>query len=89
MSFGQGALTFCLPGTTSCSSYINPLSPNSDQHEFSPNNIHMLPLREIVMRVNKMSIIEKMLICHQSLSTNSSKKCMKISMEKLYVDIGA
>ena len=69
--------------------FINPLSPNSDQHEFSPNNIHMLPLREIVMRVNKMSIIEKMLICHQSLSTNSSKKCMKISMEKLYVDIGA
>ena len=60
MSFGQGALTFCLPGTTSCSSYINPLSPNSDQHEFSPNNISMLQ-REIVMRVNKMITKEKML----------------------------
>ena len=22
---------------------FNPLSPNSDQHQFSPNNIHMLP----------------------------------------------
>ena len=33
---------------------INPLSPDSDQDQFSPNNIHMLP-REIVMRVNKWS----------------------------------
>ena len=32
---------------------INPWSPNSDQDQFSPNNIHMLP-REMVMRVNKM-----------------------------------
>ena len=32
---------------------INPLSPNSDQDQFSPNNIYMLP-REMVMRVNKM-----------------------------------
>ena len=31
----------------------NPLSPDSDQDQFSPNNIHMLP-REMVMRVNKM-----------------------------------
>ena len=39
---------------------INPLSPNGDQHQFSPNNIHMLP-REMVMRVNKMITKEKML----------------------------
>ena len=39
---------------------FNPLSPNSDQHQFSPNNIHMLP-REMVMRVNKMITKEKML----------------------------
>ena len=32
---------------------FNPLSPDSDQDQFSPNNIHMLP-REMVMRVNKM-----------------------------------
>ena len=32
---------------------INPLSLNSDQDQFSRNNIHMLP-REMVMRVNKM-----------------------------------
>ena len=29
-------------------------SPNGDQHQFSPTNIHMLP-REMVMRVNKMT----------------------------------
>ena len=28
------------------------------------------------------------MICYQILSTNSLKKCMKISMESLYVDIG-
>ena len=39
---------------------INPSSPNSDQHQFSPNNIHMLP-REMVMRVNEMITKEKML----------------------------
>ena len=32
---------------------LNPLSPDSDQHQFSPNNIHIL-LREMIMRVNKM-----------------------------------
>ena len=39
---------------------FNPLSPNSDQHQFSPNNIHMLP-RGMVMTVNKMITKEKML----------------------------
>ena len=37
---------------------INPLSPNSDQQQFSPNNIHTLS-RDKVMRINKMIIIEK------------------------------
>ena len=32
---------------------LNLLSPDSDQHQFSPNNIHIL-LREMIMRVNKM-----------------------------------
>ena len=31
---------------------FNPLSPDSDQHQFSPDNIHMLP-REMIMGVNK------------------------------------
>ena len=48
-----------IPRETS-GSFINPLSPNSDQHQFSPNNIHMLP-REMVMRVNKIVTKEKML----------------------------
>ena len=34
---------------------INHLSPNDDQHQFSPNNIHRLS-RYWVMRVNKMII---------------------------------
>ena len=37
---------------------VNPLSPNSDQHQFSPNNIHMLP-REMVIRINKVITKEK------------------------------
>jgi len=38
--------------------HVNPLSPNSDQQQFSPNNIHTLS-RDKVMRINKMIIIEK------------------------------
>ena len=38
--------------------HLNPLSPNSDQHQFSPNNVHMLP-REMVMRVIKWSLKRK------------------------------
>ena len=40
--------------------WVNPLSANSDQQQFSPNNIHTLS-RDIVMRINKMITIEKML----------------------------
>ena len=68
--WGGGVLGFTLTGALSSiifwstlyniSRSINPLSPNSDQHQFSPNNIHMLP-REMVMRVNKMISKEKML----------------------------
>ena len=38
---------------------FNPLSANSDQQQFSPNNIHTLS-RDTVMRINKMITIEKM-----------------------------
>ena len=37
-----------------------PLSPNSDQHQFSPNNIST-QLREKVVRINKMITWGKML----------------------------
>ena len=40
-------------------SYFNPLSPNSDQHQFSPNNIHTFS-RNKVMRINEMITKEKM-----------------------------
>ena len=33
--------------------FFNPLSPNSDQHQFSPNNIHTMS-RGKAMRINKM-----------------------------------
>ena len=38
---------------------INPLSPSSDQCQFTPNSIHTLP-RDEVMRINKMINQEKM-----------------------------
>ena len=39
--------------------------------------------------LTKWSQIEKYLIFYQILLTNSSRKCMEISLENLYVDIGA
>ena len=33
---------------------LNPLSPNSDQHQFYPNDIHTL-LRTKSMRINKLT----------------------------------
>jgi len=42
------------------------------------------------MRVNKMITYEKMLRSfYQILSTHILKKCMELSLENLYVDIGA
>ena len=38
---------------------INPLSPRSGQHQFSPNNIHTLSGDKVV-RINKMITKEKM-----------------------------
>ena len=38
---------------------FNPLSTNSDQQQFSPNNIHTLS-RDEVMRINQMITREKM-----------------------------
>ena len=48
---------FGQPGPNLCN-FLNPLSPNSDQKQISPNNIHTLS-RDKVMRINKMIIIEK------------------------------
>ena len=39
-------------------SWVNPVSPNSDQQQLSPNNIHTLS-RDNVVWINKMIIIEK------------------------------
>ena len=39
---------------------VNPLSPNSDQDQFSPNDIHTLS-RDKVMRITEMITKEKML----------------------------
>ena len=66
---------------------INPLSPNSDQHQFSPNTIHMLP-REMVMRIKEMITKEKMLssvfkFSHLILKGNVYKSVRGICMWKL------
>ena len=55
---------------------FNPLSPNSDQHQFSPNNIHRLSSATSM-------------IFYQFLPTNSVRKSIEISLEDLFVDIGA
>ena len=39
--------------------WINPLSPNGDQHQFSHNDIHTLS-RDLVMRIDKMITKDKM-----------------------------
>ena len=45
----------------------------------------------MVMRFNRMNdhLRENALIFYQILSTNSLRKCTEISLENLYVDIGA
>ena len=62
--------------------------PNGDQTQFSPNDIHRSS-RAKSMRINKMITRKKSLVFYQILPTNSSRKCMEISLENLYVDIRA
>ena len=63
---------------------FSPLSPNSAQNQFSPNDIqnyHEQSLSELTKWTQR----EKYLIFYQILSTNSSRE---IGLENLYVDIG-
>ena len=71
-------------------SALNPLSPNSGQHQFSPNHIHTLS-RDKVTRIEKMitKMKNKMHWSFIKFSTHSVKKCMEVSLENLYVYIGA
>ena len=55
-------------------SVLNPLSPNSDQHQFSPNNIHRLS-SATSMRINQM-IIKRRISDLLSISPNSFLKEM-------------
>lgn len=57
---------------------FNPVSPNSDEHQFFPNDIHMLA-REMVTRFKQMITPEKMFWSLNSLNLIISKD--------LYVDI--
>ena len=59
---------------------INPLSPDSDQDQFSPKNIDTLS------RDKLWELIKNALIYYQILSTNSLRKCIEISLENLYED---
>ena len=55
----QSPLDYMVSEHSGCQLY-NPLSPNSDLHQFSFNNIHTLS-REIVTRINQMITKEKVL----------------------------
>ena len=58
------------------------------QHQFSSNNFNTQS-RENVMRNNEMITKGQMLlIFSRILLTNSLRKCMVISLENVYVDIG-
>ena len=61
---------------------LYPLSSQSDQHRFSPNKIN-ISSRETVGRILKKVTKGKIL------STNLLRKCVKISLENVYVDIEA
>ena len=71
---------------TTMQQHFNPSSPNSDQDQFSLNDIHTLS-RDLVMRIYKMNTYCFALIFYQILSTHSLRKYIKISLENLYVDI--
>ena len=66
---------------------FNPSSPNSDQDQFSLNNIQTLS-RDLVMRIYEMNTYCFALIFYQILSTHSLRKYIEISLENLYVDMG-
>lgn len=61
---------------------LYPLSSQSDQHWFSPNKIN-ISSRETVRRILKKVTKGKIL------STNFLRKCVKINLENVYVDIEA
>ena len=65
---------------------FNPLSPNSDDDQFSLNDIHTLS-RDLVMRIYKMNTYCFALIFYQIPSTHSLRKYIKIGLENLYVDV--
>ena len=62
---------------------FNPLSPKSDQDQFSPNNINTSS-KEKYMRNSKTTNWKKIQkIFKQILSINYSRKCMMVSVENL------
>ena len=82
-------LILCVLITFAVSSHLHviSLSPNSAQNQFLLTI--SIDYREQSLReLTKWSQREKYLIFYQILSTNSSRKCMEISLENLYADIG-
>ena len=68
---------------------LNPLSPSSDQDQFSPNNIHTLSrykLWELIKWSLKRNCLD---LLSSSLNSILNSLCMEISLEDLYVDTGA
>ena len=67
---------------------FNPLGPMSDQHQFSPNDISRSS-RVRLMRITKLITNGKMFDLKPNSLNHSLKKCMKISLENLYLDLEA
>ena len=68
-------------------SIINPLSPSSDQHHFSPNNIHRLS-RDRLWELIKWSVERNCLDLLSNSLNSFFKEIIEISLEKLYMDVG-
>ena len=69
---------------------FNPLSPKTDQHEFSPQTISIHNQERLRELIND-HLRENALISYQILSATSLRKYVEISLENefLYVHIGA
>ena len=69
--------------------HLNPFSPKSDQHQFFSKQYQDIIKRK-VRRINKNDEQRRnALIFYQVLSTDSVRQFMEISVENLYLDIGA
>ena len=68
---------------------VNPVSPTSHQCQFSPISIHTQCSQENNDENYQNDHPRKNALILYEFSTNIFKKCMEMSLEDFYVDIGA